>query len=392
MNFRGGGAAYNPAPVRVLFKFTLLGQFMSDLGNLFSQTRSLARYRFENKFSKSFVAKQRITSRIACLSRLRVSEHAPFFDTQSKNGFLEAGCPVVTPALAMAERKTSKVKRCNNNVTNSSPLTIHFSLNNETVFSPFTSHFSLPKNPAFTMAEVLITLGIIGIIAAMTLPALIQRKQEKVTVNQLKKSYSLLQQVYQRMVYEIASEPKDWGMTGMYDASSHIIMANKFAPYFKILHNCIGKDYEFTRKHCVDVPVYATEDSFASVRLIDGTTLIFRHWTGQCNFKWGTTKPLENVCGEIIVDVNGTKSPNMSGQDMFAFYLTNYGIIPAGMQGETSQPFKKHCNLSSGPWGTDLGGNFKNGFGCTAWVVFNENMDYLRCKDLDWGGKTKCGK
>lgn len=98
------------------------------------------------------------------------------------------------------------------------------------------------------------------------------------------------------------------------------------------------------------------------------------------------------MCGEIIVDVNGTKSPNMFGQDMFPFYLTNYGIIPAGMQGETSQPFKKHCNLSSGPWGTDLGGNFKNGFGCTAWVVFNENMDYLRCKDLDWGGKTKCGK
>ena len=149
IEFPGGGSSWNPAPVRVLFKFTLLGWFRSFLGDLFSQTRSLARYRFENKFSKSFVAKQRITSRIACLSRWRVSEHTPFFDTQSKNGFLEAGCPVVTPALAMTQRNTSKAKRCNNNVTNSSPLTIHFSLNNETVFSPFTSHFS-PYPPSIT--------------------------------------------------------------------------------------------------------------------------------------------------------------------------------------------------------------------------------------------------
>ena len=68
--------------------------------------------------------------------------------------------------------------------------------------------FENTRQCAFTLAEVLITLGII---VAMTLPALIQRKQEKVTVTQLKKSYSLLQQVYDRMVYEIGSEPKDLG-------------------------------------------------------------------------------------------------------------------------------------------------------------------------------------
>lgn len=40
---------------------------------------------------------------------------------------------------------------------------------------------------SFTMAEVLITLGIIGIVAAMTLPALIQKYQKQETSARLKK-------------------------------------------------------------------------------------------------------------------------------------------------------------------------------------------------------------
>ena len=47
---------------------------------------------------------------------------------------------------------------------------------------------------AFTLAEVLITLGIIGIVAEMTMPALIANYQERVIVSQLKKVYSTLSQ------------------------------------------------------------------------------------------------------------------------------------------------------------------------------------------------------
>lgn len=47
------------------------------------------------------------------------------------------------------------------------------------------------KKTAFTLAEVLITLGIIGIVAAMTLPALIQHYEKMVLKNQFKKSYSV---------------------------------------------------------------------------------------------------------------------------------------------------------------------------------------------------------
>ena len=47
------------------------------------------------------------------------------------------------------------------------------------------------KHKAFTMAEVLITLGIIGIVAAMTLPALVAKYQKNVTSNRLKKNIQL---------------------------------------------------------------------------------------------------------------------------------------------------------------------------------------------------------
>ena len=42
----------------------------------------------------------------------------------------------------------------------------------------------------FTLAEVLITFGIIGVVAAITMPMLITHYQKQATVNQLKKAYS----------------------------------------------------------------------------------------------------------------------------------------------------------------------------------------------------------
>ena len=187
------------------------------------------------------------------------------------------------------------------------------------------------------------------------------------------------------MVYEIGSEPKDWGMGDMYDKDSHIIMANKFAPYFKVTQNCIGKDIDFTKKHCVDNATYSRPSAYSSIRLIDGTTLIFRLWYGNCDLNLGNSKQLQNVCGEILVDVNGSKNPNQLGNDIFDFYLTNFGIIPGGLQADTELPFNRYCDKNI-EWGAIIG-SFGNGTGCTAWVLFNENMDYLKCSGLDWDGK-----
>ena len=49
---------------------------------------------------------------------------------------------------------------------------------------------------AFTLSETLITLGILGMVASMTLPAVVNKYQEKVTVTKLKKIYSVFSQCY----------------------------------------------------------------------------------------------------------------------------------------------------------------------------------------------------
>ena len=72
----------------------------------------------------------------------------------------------------------------------------------DTVFSRFTSHFSLNRKVAFTLAEVLITLGIIGIVAAMTLPTIISNYRVKVLENQFKKADSIIQQAIQKTANE----------------------------------------------------------------------------------------------------------------------------------------------------------------------------------------------
>lgn len=140
-------------------------------------------------------------------------------------------------------------------------------------------------------------------------------------------------------------------------------------------------------KNCTTV--YTSSKAYASYKIADGTTFIFRIWNGQCNVISGSAKQLKNVCGEIIVDVNATGKPNILGKDIFSFYMTKSGIYPRGTEFDNLS-MKTHCT-SSRIWGQNYGGH-SNGESCTAWVLYNENMDYLRC-ELDWdSGKKSCKK
>ena len=106
------------------------------------------------------------------------------------------------------------------------------------------------KKNAFTLSEVLITLGIIGVVAALTMPPLITKNREKETVTRLKKAYSALQQAFLGAAAEDGS-PDNWGMGNMYDENSHIIMANHFKPYMKVLTDCVGQPKDTVIKNCV---------------------------------------------------------------------------------------------------------------------------------------------
>lgn len=238
----------------------------------------------------------------------------------------------------------------------------------------------------FTLAEVLITLGIIGIVAAMTLPPLVQKQQEKVTVARVKKAYSILQQAFM-MAVQKDGPPDLWGVTEMYEPESHIITARKFMPYIKVLTDCTGMKSHEVYKKCTKS--FSDNASYASFRIADGTTVIVRQWNGKCNGRYGNTKGLKNVCGQIMIDTNGTGRPDYLGQDIYSFYLTKQGLYPSGTEFDRIS-IKTHCKRSVA-WNQIID-SYANGMGCTAWVLYNENMNYLHC-DVDWeNDKKSCRK
>ena len=67
------------------------------------------------------------------------------------------------------------------------------------------------NRPAFTLAEVLITLGVIGVVAALTMPSLIAKYDKLRTVTKLKKFYSVMNQAVNKSIVQ-NGEVADWDM------------------------------------------------------------------------------------------------------------------------------------------------------------------------------------
>ena len=252
-------------------------------------------------------------------------------------------------------------------------------------------HFISSQNcPAFTLAEVLITLGIIGVVAALTIPNLLQDSIDREAISRLKKAYSTLSSAY-KLAEQSNDTPDQWGFTG-YNSASDEIMINNLKPYLNVLKDCSvaltkgcftpGIQY----KYLDNTNTINYNDTGGSLLLADGTSIKGTVISAQCLSVMGSSTALKRTCAYILVDVNGFKGPNTVGKDFFYFYLTNYGIVPIGTQTDTFYPF-----VDGGCINTN--GTYNIGVACTAWVLYNDNLDYVKCpKTLQngWSGPTHC--
>ena len=175
------------------------------------------------------------------------------------------------------------------------------------------------KRAAFTLAEVLITLGIIGIVAAMTIPTLNKNIQHKILEVKFKKSVTLIQQLVLMCKQELDVENLG-AYCSKYDKGyiheEECIYA--FQNQYKKIQSIkkIGvKSYGAI--HRVDIiktfnnrSEFINDISFNSVRytspLQDGLFLGFNVNDFRLN---------------ITVDTNGYSKPNKVGHDIFIFYL-----------------------------------------------------------------------
>ena len=160
---------------------------------------------------------------------------------------------------------------------------------------------------AFTLAEVLITLGVIGVVAAMTMPVLIQKHQEQVTVNKVKKFYSIMSQAYLSVSNEYGY-PSEWGSTeSNKDAATRF--AVRFKPYLRILKDC---GYE---EGCFVNANYKHANGGNTINLLSNPTRYMMMLNDGSSIAILSHASVNDII--IYYDVNGMKAPNQFGRDMF---------------------------------------------------------------------------
>ncbi len=222
------------------------------------------------------------------------------------------------------------------------------------------------KKIAFTLAEVLITLGIIGVVAAITMPTIIQKQNEKATITKLKKEYSVMSNALLNAISEYG-DPEHWGTKSYtYKNDNGDDVENNFADidvitkYLKIVEDC-GHEAKGCFAHRYKRLDDSQERDFENLSyyrkfiLADGTLVAIQGYGEPGN-------------GEIWIDINGKNPPNIAGKDLFLFYLSNHKIGPY---------FQRKVS--------------DNGYEASGWILAFDNMDYLHCNDkLSWEGKHSC--
>ena len=232
---------------------------------------------------------------------------------------------------------------------------------------------------AFTLAEVLITLGIIGVVAALTLPSLIQNYHEKQRVTQLKKAYSVMQNAF-LMAQEEYGDVTDWGLTitntGEKDDDGNNILDNsgtenvmnilmKYVEKSKIPQNSYIGYVESIDGRQAFWPWEVSADKFFYLK--DGT-VVTMGWISSldCN---GDYQGKKIACSDFWIAFP-KKSKMKIGVDVFNFIFTKEGFKP----NSTTNGAK--CNAFEAVGRADI-----NGRGCSAHALYNGNMDYLHKKD-----------
>ncbi len=215
---------------------------------------------------------------------------------------------------------------------------------NSNHFTHFThlTHFTHFKKAAFTLAEVLVTLAVIGIVAAMTIPTILNKYQEHIMVQKYKKVYSLLNNAvlqqyanngdYYNCYYYVSSASSGplADCKAMYEDMKKVLKTSKICDNNAYKNGCIPNykgidtlqheqnfkpdDPDFYLKNCPGFSDNEMKNTDSAWVLSDGTIIVFYR---------------NSFFRLIMVDLNGMQGPNKWGHDMFTFDLieTKNGVL-----------------------------------------------------------------
>lgn len=211
---------------------------------------------------------------------------------------------------------------------------------------------------AFTLAEVLITLSIIGIVAAMTLPTLIQKKQDKELISMTRKVYADINNAF------LLSQ-QDYGVIGdnsfLFNATDEAFtIAKNLAKYLngaKVCEKASQKGcsqyyYELsyaTKRYSSDDTTINSNSTRPKIILNNGAIIAIQTNQSGCELVEYTEtsydengRPIKNPdgtvsthtyqsrnCGNLSFDVNGNKKPNQFGRDAYGFRVRINKLEPS---------------------------------------------------------------
>lgn len=229
----------------------------------------------------------------------------------------------------------------------------------------------LISEKAFTLAEVLITLGIIGIVAAMTLPTLINNQQNKAKHTALKKAYSRHSEALMLVKYEMGIDN----------------LQKEFATYDKE-NEVYPRTIEFTDAYYKKLKIIGKCEYDKDVRNYNNTNTVYidrGSSTPEKMLSDGTCAALKINAGKInvTVDINGAiKGPNRIGHDIFMFNVNTKGMLEPNKMAklytedelkeleitpESLEQIGDPCSVKSKQKG--------NGLGCTWYALYDESPD-----------------
>ncbi len=182
---------------------------------------------------------------------------------------------------------------------------------------------------AFTLSEVLITLMIIGVVAAVTLPTMIANWQKQAAVSRLKKVYSTLYGAFNLSMAENGPlQTWDWELCRR--ASGKVSFIKTYImPYFTHKEYCKygGNDvcgynwpegFSDSLKNSVLKYLSFSEGYFV---LNDGAVVLIDPFI----YFEGTTIDIASLDITVITDINGSQKPNKFGRDIF-FFKFNFNL------------------------------------------------------------------